>query len=441
MSKEELKQRVCATIDAERDKIIGFADWVLRHPETAFRETQTSAKVKEFFYSLKLPLRENLAVTGCRADLKGSQAGPTVALLGEMDAIILPEYPYADPVTGAAHACGHHAQISALIGAALGLTAARASEEISGNIVFLAVPAEEHHPEDYYRELLASRTLSHTSGKQQLIAEGVFDDIDIAIMMHSGHADFTPSGFNGFVLKKIVFTGQAAHAGLSPEAGINALSMARLALSAIDFQRDTFRDDDAVRIHGILEEGGNAINVVPSQVIASFQIRAKSPAALQDASAKVDRSVQASALAFGAAAKISTESGYLPFKSSAALEKIHAANLQQLDPAAVFFNFGHRGSSTDMGDVSMLMPALHAYTGGTGGSPHTKEFVVTDPEQAYIRPAKLLAMNAIELLYGKAESAGEVLKTKPELSRQEYRKQQQNKLQTQAWDYTREKKK
>ena len=433
MHGDELKQRVCDAIDAQRGKILAIGEWTLHHPETAFREEKTSAMAADFFRSLNLPVRTGLAVTGCRADWKGALPGPTVALLGELDAILLPEHPCADPATGAAHACGHHAQITALLGAALGL-AAIPRDGLHGNIALIAVPAEEHHPEDYYRELLESGRITRTSGKQELIAEGVFDDVDIAMMMHSGHADFTPSGFNGFVIKNIVFKGRSAHAGLSPEEGINALSMARLALSAIDFQRDTLRDDDAVRIHGIIRDGGSAINVIPSHVTASYQIRAKTPGALRSASEMVDRSVQAAALAFGGGAEITTESGYLPFRSSPGLEKIHEKNLKRLDPDSGFYNYGHRGSSTDMGDVSMIMPALHAYTGGTAGRPHTAEFLVTDPELAYLRPAKLLAMNAVELLLG-GEAAASVLAEKPELTREEYRKLFEENNQTKGWDY------
>ena len=137
----------------------------------------------------------------------------------------------------------------------------------------------------------------------------------------------------------------------------------------------------------------------------------------------------------GGGAEITTESGYLPFKSSAGLEKIHEDNLNLLDPDSGFYNFGHRGSSTDMGDVSMIMPALHAYTGGTGGTPHARDFVVTDPDQAYLRPAKLLAMNAVELLYGNAESAYAVLKTEPELTREDYKKLYRESNQTKHWNY------
>ena len=80
MTKEELKRQVCAAIDAQREKIMEIGEWTLRHPETAFREWRTSAMVKEFFQSLKLPVREPLAVTGCRADLKSGKPGPAVSI-------------------------------------------------------------------------------------------------------------------------------------------------------------------------------------------------------------------------------------------------------------------------------------------------------------------------------------------------------------------------
>ena len=105
MNGEELKRRVCDAIDAQRQKILEIGEWTLHHPETAFREEKTSAMVADFFRSLNLPVRTGLAVTGCRADWKGALPGPTVALLGELDAILLPEHPCADPATGAAHAC------------------------------------------------------------------------------------------------------------------------------------------------------------------------------------------------------------------------------------------------------------------------------------------------------------------------------------------------
>lgn len=435
MLKDELKQKACAAIDARRECIIDIAEKIWRHPELAFNEHHTSELIADFWDQLGLKVQRNLAVTGCRTDICGNTDGPTVALLGEMDALTLPEHPDAAPETGAVHACGHHAQCAAIAGAAIGLVLPEISENLAGKIALLAVPAEEHHEEEHYRILLESKKLQYTSGKQQLIHEGVFDDVDIAIMIHSGHDTFAPSSFNGFLLKNITFKGSAAHAGLSPSTGINALSMARLALSALDFQRDTFRDEDTVRIHGIITRGGDAINIVPPEVELALQIRAKTPEAIRHAAAIVDRSLQSAALAFGGEVEIATELGYFPFQSCQELEKVHAANLKLLDPESHFYSYGHRPSSTDMGDVSMIIPSLHAYTNGTSGTPHQLDFLVYDPDKAYIRPAKLLAMNAIELLYGNAESGRRISAVPTRLSRQEYTDSTAGRRSVKSWNY------
>ena len=432
MRKDELKQLVCAAIDARREHIIRLAESIWQNPELAFREHKTGELLAGELAGLNLPLRRNLALTGCRADLSCALPGPAVAILGEMDALLLPEHPAADPSTGAAHACGHHTQCANLIGAAIGLTAApEVRRELSGSIAFIAVPAEEHHETAHYKGL----GLKYTSGKQQMIHDGVFDDIGLAMMVHAGHGTFTVSGFNGFVLKTVVFKGKAAHAGLHPEHGVNALSMARLALAAVDAQRDTFRNDDAVRIHGVITNGGDALNIVPPHVELSLQIRAKTPSAIREAAAKVDRSMHAAALALGGAVAITSEQGYMPFRSCTALEQIHEQNLQALDPEAKFTNYGHRPSSTDMGDISVIIPSLHAYSDGSTGKPHQIDFRVTDPERAYIRPAKLLAMNVIDLLYGDAARGREAAALPVEFTREQYLKMTATPVTKQEWSH------
>lgn len=435
MPKNKLKKRLCDAIDAARDRIVEVGEAVRRTPELAFHEHRTAARLAAEFRRLSLPRRENLAVTGMRADVAGDRPGPTVAIFGEMDAIRLPEHPDADPESGAAHACGHHAQCAALIGAAIGLALPEVRQNLAGRVALFAVPAEEHHEETHYEALLQSGRLRHTSGKRQLIHEGALDDVGVAMMIHSGHTAFTPASFNGFVLKNAVFEGTAAHAGLMPSAGVNALAMARLALAAVDAQRDTFKDEDAVRIHGIITHGGDAINVVPSRVELTLQIRARTPAAVAAAAARVDRSLRSGALALGGAVRIATELGYLPFKSCPELEALHRDNLERLVPGSGFHNTGHRPSSTDMGDVSMIIPSLHAYTGGTAGTPHQTDFRVVDPEQAYVLPAKLLAMNAVELLYGDGETGRAVAALPTELTRAEYLTAIRDRVAVTDWNY------
>ena len=400
-----LKQKVIESVGKNREKILAIGEKLLKNPETGYKEFKTAALVKEELEKLGLHVKSSLAITGLRADLDSGKPGPKIAIMGELDALPVPSHPFADPETGAAHACGHHAQLTMMLGAAKALVPLIG--ELHGSIAFMAVPAEEFQALDYCRKLMAEGKITYCGGKPEWIRLGIFDDIDMILMIHAGHDTFTPESFNGFCMKQIIFQGKAAHGGLSPWAGVNAASMARQALNMIDSQRDTFNDKDCVRIHGIISDGGNAVNVVPARAELELQIRAKTPEAIKNACNVVDRCVKAAAMAFGGSVQIHNLGGYMPYRATPELDRIHAENLAELC-GGVLGNFGHRGSSTDMGDASMILPALHAYCGGFGGSPHAKDFVVTDPEKAYIQGAQLLAMDAVTLLADGAARGKEI---------------------------------
>jgi len=182
----DLKNQIRSAIDASRERIIAIGEQILHHPELGYREFQASRLMRDLFVELGLPVQENLAITGCRAVLDSGRPGPTVALLGEFDALPVPAHPLADPATGAAHACGHHAQSAALAGAAIALTTSKAIEKLSGKIVFIACPAEEFQGVDFCRKLIAEKKLVYCGGKAELIRLGVFDDVDIAMLIHGG---------------------------------------------------------------------------------------------------------------------------------------------------------------------------------------------------------------------------------------------------------------
>ena len=398
----ELKKQVVQTIEDNRARLLEMADFLLKNPELGYCEYKTSAFVKSELEKLGLTVQTDLAITGLRADIDSGKPGPRIAIMGELDALPVPSHPFADPATGAAHACGHYAQLLMMLAAAQALVPVIG--ELAGSIAFLAVPAEEFQGLEYCKKLIGEGKIAYCGGKPEFIRQGVLDDIDMVLLIHAGHDTFTPESFNGFCMKQIVFKGKAAHGGLSPWLGVNAASMARQALNMIDSQRDTFKDSDSVRIHGVISDGGQAVNVVPACAELELQVRAKTPEAVKSACALVDRCVKAAAMAFGGSVEINNLGGYMPYQSCARLNAVHAENLQALC-GGVLTNFGHRGSSTDMGDVSMLMPALHAYSGGFSGSPHAKDFVAVDPEKAYIQGAKLLAMDAVTLLSNDAAEA------------------------------------
>jgi metal-dependent amidase/aminoacylase/carboxypeptidase family protein len=142
-SKDELKRAVCDAIDRHADAIIDLGETILRNPETGFNEVKTAALVAERMSALGLEPRAGLALTGVKGRLVGSTPGPRLAFIGELDSLRTSEHPLADPATGAAHSCGHNAQIAGMLGAAIGLSDAKAAEHLAGEIIFFAVPAEE----------------------------------------------------------------------------------------------------------------------------------------------------------------------------------------------------------------------------------------------------------------------------------------------------------
>ena len=420
MNKEELKRFVCDYLDAHASQLVASAEALLRMPELSYREERTSEFVGKAFARLGLQEKTGLAITGRRAEADTGRPGPCVGVLGELDALIVPNHPFADSETHAAHACGHHAGLNAMLGCAEALTQPEVMRELSGRLAFVATPSEECQNQPYIASLVDAGRLRFFGGKSEMIAEGVFDDIDIAMMGHAGNRLFTPSGFNGFVMKHLVFLGKAAHAGAYPEKGVNAIAMMRSAMNMLDAQRDTFRDEAHVRIHGYISEGGEAVNVVPDRIVYVLQVRGGSPEAIQDASEKVDRCVEASAVAFGGRAEVHNIFGFMPLIAYDSLDDLQQANVALVAPKTPFTRGIYRPASTDMGDVSMIRPSLHLYFDGFAGTAHTDSFLATDLQAAYVNPAKYLALNAIDLLYGDASCGSRVAAEKCPMTKEEY---------------------
>ena len=416
MNREELKKKVCQQIDQRREEMIRVAKAMLGHPELGYRETKTAAMVREVLKGLNLPVREGLAVTGVEGTLSGKEAGPTVVVMGELDSVMGRESPLADPVTGAAHLCGHHIQVASMLGAAMGLVGAGAGPYLSGQVKFLGCPAEEYLEIEYRLGLMAEGKISFLGGKQELIKLGYFDDVDAAMMVHA-FADTAEPGFlmnatgNGFMAKFIRYEGKPSHAGAAPHRGINALNAACIGIMAVHAQRETFQDDDAIRVHPIITKGGDVVNVVPADVRLETYVRGKNLEAILDASAKVDRAFKAGGDAVGAATQITNIPGYLPIFQDRKLTELATRNGRALLGDKGAQDAGFMGGSFDVGDLSHLIPVIHPFVTGTKGHLHTAEFCVTDYEAAVVLPAKLMAMCVIDLL---ADGAGEAKRVKKE---------------------------
>jgi amidohydrolase len=427
VTKAELKQRLYEAIDRRAEAIVGIGERIRRHPELGFKEHRTARLVDEQLQALGLATTTGLAFTGVRAELTGRRgSGPTFALLGELDGLVVAGHPEADPATGAAHACGHNAQIAGLLGAAMGLLDANALDHLAGRVVLFAVPAEEGGDLEWRVGQRAAGALELLGGKQELLRLGHLDDVDLAMMIHTtsrpedGKAG-VPASNNGRVGKTVRYVGRAAHAGGAPHLGVNALYAANIGLMAINAVRETFRDEDSIRVHPILTHGGSQVNVIPGEARIETYVRGRTLEGVLDANAKVDRALKAGALALGARVEIETLPGYLPLRCDPTMARYFKANAADLVGAEHYREIGHRAGSTDMGDLSQVMPVLHPYMGGARGTGHAADFAIDDPALAYVEPAKALAAMVVDLLWEDAAGAREVLAhAAPGLSRERY---------------------
>jgi amidohydrolase len=419
-----LKVAVSEAIDRRADELNRLADDIYRHPELGYKEFRTAGIVSDYFERLGLPHRNQLAITGVKARLDGGADGPTVAVLGELDSLGVREHPHADPETGAAHACGHNAQIAMMLGVAAGLLDAGVAPQLAGNVVFFAVPAEEYVEVEYRESLARQGKIEFLGGKPELIRLGEFDDVNLAMMTHTssnpddGYLGMGESS-NGCLVKLIRFTGKAAHAGGSPHEGINALNAATLALQAIHAQRETFKDDDTVRVHPIITRGGDIVNVIPADVRMETYVRGKTVEAIDDANRKVERALKAGAFAVGAQVTIQSIPGYLPLRNDPQLGGLFLENAVSLVGQEHVRRIGHRTGSTDMGDVTHIMPAIHPFAGGAEGTGHGADYRIADPQRAIVNPAKAMAMTVLDLLAGNA-APSVLASAKPRFTKAEY---------------------
>lgn len=417
MDRQTLKQKILDAVDNLAATIIDTGRYLYDHPELGYKEEKGTAHVAGLLGNAGYDVRSGIARTGLMARDASRNSGPTLAVMGELDAIICKEHPDAVP-GGAVHACGHNIQTAVMSGIALALKQAGALEHLGGNLVFMAVPAEEFVEMEFRSRLKARQEIRYFGGKQEMVARGLMDGIDMALMMHAlnlgpGKRIFSASSGNGFIGKAVVFKGKEAHAGSAPHEGVNALNAAMLAMNNIHAQREVFRDGDRVRVHPIITRGGDVVNVVPARVEMECYVRAATMESLIRANATVDRALKAGAAAVGAGIEIRDMPGYLPLRNDPGMESLFLENADALcrtqGTADAIVKGGDFSGSLDFGDISHLIPGLHPFFGGVSGSLHSKEFRLTDPDTAYLLPVKTLALTLVDLLWDDGKEARRII--------------------------------
>ena len=407
---EALKRRVRDEVERNADSIVALSEAAMGTPELGFAEHRTAEHVSGWLTGHDLDHRSGLAVTGIKAVQHGRAAGPTVGLFGELDGVRVPDHPLADPETGAAPACGHHAQLAAAAGAYLALRAVL--PELDGSAAFVGVPAEELLTPARMDRLWEAGSVELGTGKAELLRLGELDDVDLGLLVHTGREDgprfSVGDTLNGARWVRATFCGVAAHAGASPWLGVDAARAARLAATAVEAQRETFPGTDAVTVQLALSQPEASPGAVPDSAVLDVWVRARTDAALDDATAKVTRAVRSGALALGAGLSLTTSSTYLPLRTSGPLDDIVESNAHTVVGSDGTARGRHLGACTDMGDLGRVLPVSHPYASGALGSHHTRDYRVTDHHRAAVEPAAYLAMTVVDLLADGARRAHEV---------------------------------
>lgn len=413
-----------SAVDKYRKLIIDTQNYIWANPETGYKEFKTSKYMEDVFESFGYEIKRAEGITGFYTELDTGREGPTLLILGELDSLICTEHPDCDKETGAVHCCGHSAQCAALVGIAAALKEEGALDGLSGKIRLCAVPAEELIEIEFRNELKLQGVIKYMGGKPEFLRRGYFDGVDLAFMVHTGGG----SGFAvnignvGCVAKKIIYKGKSAHAGGAPWEGVNALYAATQGLSAVNAVRETFMENDIIRVHPIITKGGSAVNAVPDTVTIESYVRGKSFKAIKNANDKVNRAFAGAALSLGANVEIVDIPGYAPLYNSPDMIIAAKEALQNAVGESLWESHTYSSGSTDMGDLSCIMPVIHPYAPGSVGKAHGADYYIADPERACVASAKWQLELLRILLSNGAERAKKIVSEyKPQfVSKEEY---------------------
>ncbi|MFL5440185.1 MAG: M20 family metallopeptidase [Myxococcales bacterium] len=368
----EGKRRLAAAVVEAADEIIGLSHRIHANPETAFGEVQASGWIAETLarHGFQVEHPAGSLATAIRARKAGGRGeGPRIGILAEYDAL-----------PGLGHGCGHNTMAASGVGAAIALAAI--SDDLRGEIVFLGTPAEERG-----------------SGKQIMIDDGLFAGLDAALLYHPCDRNHVQSFPLASEDVEVVFHGLQAHASSDPWRGKNALDAMILLFASVGLWRQQLTPD--ARVHGIIQEGGMAPNIIPDRTRAWFMLRSADQERYAAMATRFHALVDAAALATDTSAEVTFSGGAMTMKPNATLEARWIAN-------AVAYGIDDEGpdpnsGSTDMGNVSWVCPTIHpdlsiAAAGTPGHSTDFRDAAATPvADRTTLLAAILVGQTALEL--------------------------------------------
>ncbi len=373
MEIKTLKKQVCDEIDARQQELGELCLKIHSNPELGFNEIKAAEWLTHYLQDNGFSIEKGIYELSTAFRAAYGKSKPVIAILAEYDAL---------PDLG--HACGHN--IIATIAIGTGIASKLVVDRFSGSIQVVGTPAEELY-----------------GGKVTMASKGAFSDIDIAMMVHPSTLDTAMSKSLACHTLYIEFFGKAAHASSEPEAGINALEAMLQSFTAINSLRQHIKT--TARIHGVITNGGQAANIVPSYCSGTFIVRAEDEVYLQELKQKVINCFVAGSLGTGARLEYKWDDiYYAPMRNNVTLAKLFTENMKTLGRNMLLSDTISSVASTDMGNVSQLVPAIHPYVkiAEKNVMIHSPEFVLAAASEEGIKgifdSAKALSMTIVDLL-------------------------------------------
>jgi amidohydrolase len=366
------KEQLVARVHSVRNELIRITTELYHNPEVGLQEFKAAALLSATLEQAGFRVERGTAGLATAFRAEWGSGRPAVAILAEMDAL-----------PGMGHACGHNIIAAAAVGAALALRLVLPPE--SGRVVVLGTPAEELGV-----------------GKVALIEAGCFADLDCALMVHPSSKRQVIKYYLGLAKVRFTFFGRPAHAAAYPEDGINALDAVILTFNGLNALRQQLRQD--VRLHGIITEGGVAPNIIPERAACYFYVRADDLAAVQAAKERLIACAQGAAAATGCRLEVTEEPRILaPLKVNRAFSRLYSEQLAYLGLAETQAPPDKNKGSSDIGNVSQVVPTIHPHVPiGEGIQIHSEQFaratVSPQGEAAVIEGASALALTVAEYL-------------------------------------------
>jgi amidohydrolase len=369
----KLKAAVRSGVDAQHHQLNELSLRIHSNPELGFRENKAVAWLTQYLGENGLAVERGICELPTAFRASYGQGKPAIAILAEYDAL---------PKLG--HACGHNLIAASAVGA--GVASKLAIDQFGGSILVIGTPAEEL-----------------SGGKAIMAQRGGFNNLDVAMMVHPGEHNAATTRALACQALEVEFFGKAAHSAASPEAGINALEAMIQSFVAIDSLRQHIRDK--ARIHGIITDGGEAANIVPAHSAGVFLVRAEDNAYLDELRQKVINCFVGAATASGARLEYRWgDTSYAPMRNNLTLARLFKQNMESLGRKVSLTDPSRGFGSTDMGNVSQLVPSIHSMVAIAPEevSAHSPQFASAAASEAgtqgLLDGAKALAMTVVDLV-------------------------------------------